>query len=73
MGGTSTSTSLKSQLVQVVIPPQHDTFVELKRFGEPFRISYVLPTSLHTLHDASEEIGPPAGFSSIHSLILDKV
>jgi len=25
-----------NQLVQAVIPPQHDTFVELKRFGEPF-------------------------------------
>ena len=28
MGGASTSTSLKSQLVQVVIPPQHDASVE---------------------------------------------
>ena len=28
MGGASTSTSLKSQLVQVVIPPQHDASEE---------------------------------------------
>ena len=34
MGRSSTSTSLKSQHVQVVILPQHDAFVELKRFGE---------------------------------------
>ncbi len=34
MGGASTSTSLISQLVQAVIPPQRDTFEELKRFGE---------------------------------------
>ena len=28
MGGTSTSTSLRSQLVQAVIPPQHDASAE---------------------------------------------
>lgn len=36
MGWTSTSTSLMTQLVQAVIPHQHDAFVGLKRFGEPF-------------------------------------
>ena len=36
MGGTSASTLLMPQLIQAVIPPQHDAFVELKRFGEPF-------------------------------------
>lgn len=36
MGGASTSTSLIPQLVQAVIPSQHDAFAELKRFGEPF-------------------------------------
>ena len=44
MGGTSPSTSLMSQLVQVVIRPQHD---------------------------ASAEINPPAGLSSIHNPTLD--
>ena len=36
MGGASTSTSLIPQLLQAVIPPQHDASAELKRFGEPF-------------------------------------
>jgi len=36
MGGASTSTSLMPQLVQAVIPPQHDSFVEFKGFWEPF-------------------------------------
>ena len=36
MGGASASTSLIPQLVQAVIPPQHDASAELKRFGEPF-------------------------------------
>ena len=36
MGGTSHSTSLMPQFLQAVIRPQHDAFVELKRFGEPF-------------------------------------
>jgi len=46
MGGASTSTSLIPQLVQAVIPPQHDAFAE---------------------------INPPAGLSSTHILILDRV
>ena len=29
MGGASTSTSLMPQLVQAVIPPQHDAFEEI--------------------------------------------
>ena len=36
MGGASTSTSLIPQLVQVVIPPQHDASAGLKRFGKSF-------------------------------------
>ncbi len=32
----SAPTSLMPQLVQAVILPQHDAFVGLKRFGEPF-------------------------------------
>ena len=32
MGGESTPTSLMPQLVQAVIPPQHDASVGLKRF-----------------------------------------
>ena len=38
MGGTSASTSLMPQLVQVVIPPQHGVFAGLKRFGKPFEV-----------------------------------
>ena len=71
MGGTSASTSLISQLVQAVIPPQHDAFVgvqsssgalkhlALKCKSEMFNC--VLPINSHTLHDASEEKDPPAG------------
>ena len=33
MGRTSASTSLMPQLVQAVIPPQHDASAGLKRFG----------------------------------------
>ena len=36
MGGASTSTWLMNQLVQAVLPPPHNTFVELKRVGESF-------------------------------------
>jgi len=36
MSKLSISTSLMNQLVQAVLPPQHDASVELKRFGEPF-------------------------------------
>jgi len=36
MGGASTSTSLMPQLVQAVIPPQHDASAGLKRFGWTF-------------------------------------
>ena len=36
MGGTSPSTSLMPQIVQAVVRPQHDAFVGLKRFSEPF-------------------------------------
>lgn len=36
MGGASSFTLLMPQLVQAVIPPQHDASAELKRFGEPF-------------------------------------
>ena len=58
MGGTSTSTSLRSQLLQAVIPPQHDAFVgvqsscgalkrlALKSKSETF--SCVLPIDSHT-------------------------
>ena len=73
MGGTSPSTTLMPQLVQAVILPQHDAFVDSKGLGNLLRISYVSLTNLHTQHDASAEIGPPAGLSSIHSLILDRV
>ena len=33
MGGASTPTSLMPQLVQAVIPPQHDAFVDSKGKG----------------------------------------
>jgi len=36
MGRTSASTSLMPQLVQAVIRPQHDAFVDSKGLGEPF-------------------------------------
>ena len=36
MGGASTSTSLKNQLVQAMKLPQHDASAGLKRFSEPF-------------------------------------
>lgn len=36
MGGASTSTSLKTQLVQAMKLPQHGASVGLKRFSEPF-------------------------------------
>ena len=36
MGRTSTSNSLKPQLLQVVIRTQHGVFAGLKRFSEPF-------------------------------------
>ena len=36
MGRTSTSNSLKPQLLQVVIRTQHGMFAGLKRFPEPF-------------------------------------
>jgi len=66
-----------------VILPQHDASVGvqsssgalkrlvLKSKSETF--SCVLLTSLHTPHDASAETDPPAGLSSIHSPILDRV
>ena len=83
MGRSSTSTSLISQLVQAVIPPQHDAFVgvqsscgalkrlALKSKSETF--SCVLPINLHTRRDAFEETNPPAALSSIHSPSLDRV
>jgi len=48
MGGASTSTSLMPQLVQAVIPPQHDAFVDSKGSVNLLRISYVSLTNLHT-------------------------
>ena len=73
MGGASTPTSLMPQLVQAVILPQHDAFVDSKGSGNLLRISYVLLTSLHTPRDAFAEKDPPAGLSSIHSLTLGRV
>ena len=73
MGGTSPSTSLMPQLVQAVIPPQHDAFVDSKGSKNLLRISYVSLTSLHIRRDASAEKDPPAGLSSIHNLTLGKV
>ena len=83
MGRTSASTSLMTQLVQVVIPPQHGAFVgvqsssgalkrlALKSKSETF--SCVLPINSHTRRDVFEEINPPAGLSSIHSPTLGRV
>ena len=83
MGGTSTSTSLRSQLVQAVIPPQLDASVgvqsssgalkhlALKCQSEMFNC--VLPINSRTQRDASAETDPPAGLFSIHSPILDSV
>ena len=51
MGGTSTSNSLKPQLVQVVIRPQHGAFVDSKGLGNLLRISYVSLTNLHIRRD----------------------
>ena len=83
MGGTSTSTSLRSQLVQAVIPPQLDASVgvqsssgalkhlALKCQSEMFNC--VLPINSHTQHDASEETNQPAGLSSTYNPTLDSV
>ena len=83
MGGTSTSTSLRSQLVQAVIPPQRDASVgvqsstgalkhlALKCQSEMFNC--VLPINSHTRHGAFEETNPLAALSSIHSPSLDSV
>ena len=73
MGRTSASTSLMPQLVQAVILPQHDAFVDSKGSGNLLRISYVLLTSLHTPRDAFAEKDPPAELSSIRSPTLDRV
>ena len=83
MGGASTSTSLKSQLVQVVIPPQHDAFVgvqsssgALKHLALKYKsemFNCVLPINSHTQHDASAEKDPLAVLVSIHSPILDSI
>ena len=73
MGRTSASTSLMPQLVQAVILPQHDAFVDSKGLGNLLRISYVSLTNLHTQHDASAEIDPLAGLSSIRIPTLDRV
>ena len=58
MSGTSASTSLRSQLVQAVIPPQHDAFAgvqsscgALKRLAMQSKsetFNCVLPAKLHT-------------------------
>ena len=50
MGGASTSTSLKYQLVQAVILPRYGAFVDSKGSGNLLRISCVLLTNLHTPH-----------------------
>lgn len=73
MGGTSPSTSLMPQLVQAVIPPQHDAFVDSKGSKNLLRINCVLLTNLHTQRGASAEKDPPAVLFSIHSLTLDRV
>ena len=44
-----------------------------KGSGNLLRFICVSLTNLHTRHDAFAEKGPPAGLSSIHSPILDKV
>ena len=82
MGGASTSTSLKSQLVQAVILPQRDAFVEVQSSSGALKhlalkcksemFNCVSLTNSHTQHDASEETDPPAALSSIHSPILDR-
>ena len=83
MGGASTYTSLKYQLVQAVIPPQHDAFVgvqsssgalkhlALKCKSEMFNC--ILPTNSHTRRDAFAEKNPLAALSSIRIPILDSV
>ena len=74
---------MKSQLVQAVIPPQHDVFegvqsssgalkrLDLKSKSETF--SCVLPINSHTQHGASVEKDPPAVLFSIHIPTLDRV
>lgn len=83
MGGTSPSTSLMPQLVQAVIPPQHDAFVGvqsssgalkrlvLKSKSETF--SCVLLINSHTRRGAFAEKDPPAVLFSIHIPTLDRV
>ena len=61
------------QLVQAVIPPQHDASVDSKGLGNLLRINYVSLTNLHTQHDAFVETNPPAGLSLIRSPTLDRV
>ena len=73
MGGTSPSTSLMPQLVQAVIPPQHDAFVDSKGSKNLLRISYVSLTSLHIRRDASAGKDPPAGLYSTRSPTLGRV
>ena len=83
MGRTSASTSLIPQLVQALIPPQHDAsagvqsssgalkHLALKSKSEMF--SCVLPINLHILRDAFEGISQPAVLSSIRSPTLDSI
>lgn len=83
MGWTSASTSLTPQLVQAVIPPQHDAFagvqsssgalkhLALKYKSEMFNC--VLPINSHTRHDAFVETNQPAGLSSTYNPTLDSV
>ena len=74
MGGTSPSTSLMPQLVQAVIPPQHDAFVDSKGSVNILRgLATFHSTSLHIRRDASAGIDPPAGLLQFIAYILDRV
>ena len=83
MGRTSSSTSLMPQLVQAVIPPQHDASAGVQSSSGALKhlalkckskmFNCVLPANLHTQHDVFAETGPPAVLSSIHSPTLDRV
>ena len=55
--------------------PIRQKSLDSKAFLNPFRykVSRLLPAKLHTRHGASVEKDPPAGLSSIHSLILGRV
>ena len=62
-------------ILTLILPHLNTKSLAIKAFDYPFRykVSRLLPAKLHTQRDASAETNPPAGLSSIHSPILDRV